>query len=245
MYSGRVPKSGKYIEAICYSRIHCPWRYVCVIGCCLGLHCIASRSGSTSHFVCQHTTDNEYQDCPNFNEGWRSWKRVFAGFHNRWDTPFRVRQDSNRPENFYFVHKRVLYIGLNIVGGSNDDAREWRDRLTYQWHWTKGLLNKFLPSRDAASVVIIGHADPREDDHKRFFGPLKDYIRNNSGTPFLYLNGDRHYFERNKNFYGQRNFHRIMVEGGRNERPLRMELSVPKTSNHGRLRVSDVYSYRR
>mmetsp|Transcript_1706 Transcript_1706/g.3684 ORF Transcript_1706/g.3684 Transcript_1706/m.3684 type:complete len:475 (-) Transcript_1706:409-1833(-) len=190
--------------------------------------------------------DNEYQDCPNFSEGWRNWKSVFAGFHKRWNTPFRVFQDAQRPENFYFVHKRVLYIGLNIVGGKVQSASEWRSRLSYQWRWTKGLLNTFLPSKEASSVVIIGHADPRSE-HDQFFNPLKSYINNEARNevPFLYFNGDRHYFRRNKNYKNRNNFHRIMVEGGRKENPLRMKITVPSSRDHGKLSISDIYSYSR
>ncbi|CAJ1966827.1 unnamed protein product [Cylindrotheca closterium] len=190
--------------------------------------------------------DNEYQDCPNFSESWRNWKRVFAGFHRKWNTPFRVFQDSQRPENFYFVHKRVLYIGLNIVGGTVHSASEWRSRLSYQWRWTRGLLNTYLPSKEASSVVIIGHADPRSE-HNAFFDPLKNYINDEAGNkvPFLYFNGDRHRFQRNKNYRNRSNFHRIMVEGGRKENPLRMKISVPSSRDHGKLSISDIYSYNR
>lgn len=120
---------------------------------------------------------------------------MFVGFHRKWNTPFRVFHDSQRPENFYFIHKRVLYVGLNIVGGTVHSSSEWRSRLSYQWRWTRGLLNTFLPSKEAASVVIIGHADPRVE-HNAFFDPLKDYIQSEARNevPFLYFNGDRHYF---------------------------------------------------
>jgi hypothetical protein len=161
----------------------------------------------------------------------------------------QVSRDPERPENFHFVHKRVLYIGLNIVGGSNADADEWETRLDHQWNWTKLLIETHIleePS-NASGIVIFAHADPRPVAHSHFFDPLQNYIEIelNNTIPFLYVNGDRHYFQFDSEFYGQSNFHRIMVEGGAKEPPLQISVTVPTDPYHEALRVEDIYEYDR
>lgn len=194
-------------------------------------------------------TDNEYNDCPNVEESWADWKSVFGDFEKHWNTSLVVSRDIERPENFHFVYKRVLYIGLNIVGGSSDDEDEWEARLDHQWNWTKHLIDTHIIAKPSAasSVIIFAHADPRPTAHSYFFEPLQQYIDRdlNNTIPFLYVNGDRHYFQHDNEFYGQSNFHRIMVEGGSKEPPLRLSVKVPTGADHGPLRVEDVYDYDR
>jgi len=193
--------------------------------------------------------DNEYNDCPNFEESFKNWLNVFGDLESNWDLPFLVSRDRKRPETFMFMYKRVLYIGLNVVGGSITDIEEWETRLEHNFQWTRNLIETYVrpvPS-DASSVVIIGHADPRPSAHAPFFEPLKSYIRNElmNEVPMIYINGDGHRFQFDANFYGEPNFHRIMVEGGRKEPPLRMTLSVPRYPKSGALRIEDIYSYER
>eukprot|EP00980_Cylindrotheca_fusiformis_P014293 scaffold3791_cov137-Cylindrotheca_fusiformis.AAC.20 len=172
--------------------------------------------------------DNEYNDCPNLAESWDDWKAVFGEFENNWNTSLNVSHDNDRTENFYFVHKRVLYIGLNIVGGKDTDKEEWQTRLDHEWNWTQHLVETYvLPQSSVASaVVIFGHADPNHA-HATFFDPLRKFIKVElkNRIPFLYVNGDRHYFQFDSDFYGQSNFHRIMVEGGSTEPPLQLSVS--------------------
>eukprot|EP00980_Cylindrotheca_fusiformis_P007617 scaffold1599_cov115-Cylindrotheca_fusiformis.AAC.2 len=144
--------------------------------------------------------------------------------------------------------KRVLYIGLNIVGGKDTDIEEWETRLDHDWKWTKHLVETYvLPQSSVASaVVIFAHADPNHA-HATFFDPLREFIKVelNNRIPFLYVNGDGHYFQFDSDFYGQSNFHRIMVEGGSTEPPLKLSVSVPPDPDHQTLQVEDIYDYDR
>lgn len=188
--------------------------------------------------------DNEYNDCPNFEESFENWMTVFGTFEKNWDVPFLVTRDRQRPENFYFIYKKVLYIGLNIVGGDNTDINEWETRLEHNFQWTKMLVDTFVVQPGALSVVIIGHADPRKNAHGTFFDPLKAYMEDelNNDIPFFYMNGDRHYFQFDE---WMPNFHRIMVEGGRKEPPLQVSLTIPRHPKRDPLRIEDIYDYER
>jgi hypothetical protein len=68
-------------------------------------------------------------------------------------------------------------------------------------------------------VVIFGHADPfsyKDNRHIDFFGPLTEFIRDDIGNqlPIAYVNGDKHSWLVEPNFYGQSSFLRVMVDGG-------------------------------
>mmetsp|Transcript_35413 Transcript_35413/g.85874 ORF Transcript_35413/g.85874 Transcript_35413/m.85874 type:complete len:517 (+) Transcript_35413:308-1858(+) len=193
--------------------------------------------------------DNEYNDCPNLSDSWGNYMGVFGNFESNWSSSIKPTRDPERPENFYFIHKRVLYIGLNIVGGDPHSYSEWENRLSYQFVWTKNLIDTHVVSSpsDASSIVIFAHGDPRPSLHASFFGPLQYYISNdlNNEFPIIYVNGDKHYFQFDQAWYGQESFDRIMVEGGSTEPPLQMKLTVPNSPDHGVLQVGDVYTFDR
>ena len=193
--------------------------------------------------------DNEYNDCPNLDESWDDYLAEFGNFEQHWNTQLRVNRDPVKTENFFFVHKRVLYVGLNVVGGWRHDYDEWERRLDMGWRWTRNLIETYIrpvPS-EASTIVILAHADPRASAHAPFFEPLKNYIRNElrNEVPILYINGDQHYWQFDSNFYGEPSFHRLMVEGGSKEPALKMTMTIPNNPFQGPLEVSDVYSYDR
>eukprot|EP00980_Cylindrotheca_fusiformis_P007620 scaffold1599_cov115-Cylindrotheca_fusiformis.AAC.5 len=194
--------------------------------------------------------DNEYNDCPNLAESWDHWLSVFDKLESHWDSSLKIARDNVRPENFYFVHQRMLYIGLNIVGGVRHDKDEWESRLTHDFEWTKELIETHIlrSSNNAEGVVLFAHADPKKTIHAPFFDPLQGYIANelNNTIPIIYMNGDLHYFQFDSDFYGQPSFHRIMVEGGSFEPPLQMTVTIPKHRADGEtLLVQDIYEYNR
>jgi hypothetical protein len=168
------------------------------------------------------STDNEWNDCPNIKSAYGYWQQEFVGFERYWNHTFNIVRPQSRPENFYFVHKHILFIGLNLVGGHVHDQTEWVTRLTEQASWTIELM-EYHTSRDIKSVVIFGHANPTVD-HAPFFFNIKDYILNDlSGSVnVLYMNGDAHVWRYEPNFFGQDNFLRIQLTGGTTEPPLQM-----------------------
>jgi hypothetical protein len=200
-------------------------------------------------------TDNEWNDCPNINQGYAHWNTVFGKFDQNWYHTFDVSRPTERPENFSFIHKKVLYIGLNLVGGRVHNTDEWLARLSGQLQWVQELVESYInerPDNDeivsisrgrlpvAKRVVLFGHADPTAD-HADFFEPLADYIvgvsariRNGdtdaangaSDIAFLYLNGDSHVWKYEPNFFGVPQFSRIQVEGGTRNPPVEITVDI-------------------
>ena len=167
---------------------------------------------------------------------------------NNWnDIPFQVKRDNTRKENFYFIHKETLYIGLNIVGGSVHDSNEWETRLSYQFVWTKNLIDSIVVTdKNALTVVIFGHAIPR-DKHASFFLPLQEYVKRQlkEKVPMIYIHGDMHYYSFNEKFMGT-NFPSIMVEGGHKQPPLQFTVNMPENVNAGaKLKAKEIFAHDR
>jgi hypothetical protein len=175
--------------------------------------------------------DNDWNDCPNPEEGLNHWQSVFLNFESTyWNHTFNIQRLSGRPDNFAFQSKGTLFIGLNLVGGEVLDSDEWEYRLTSQAVWVRELVLDYrqsLGSFVTGRVVIFGHADPSYK-HRDFFGPLEDFIDEEleNGLPILYLNGDTHKFKYESSFYDQESFLRIMVTGGTSEPPLKITVNA-------------------
>ena len=134
---------------------------------------------------------------------------------NNWNHSFPVVRNLHYPENFYFVHKRTLLVGLNIVGGKVHDATEWNIRLTTAAIWLKEVVALFVPAGLASGVIVMAHAKISEN-HMDFFDPLRRLVRDEWGNtiPFLYLHGDGHGYRHNPGFLNQPNLLAIQSEGG-------------------------------
>lgn len=186
--------------------------------------------------------DNEWNDCSNHEDALKYWHREFQGFASRyWNHNFDVRYQPGRTENFSFIHKKTLFIGLNIVGGDVHNRTEWDTRLTEQYHWTRNLIlsYNYHDNNDSANgrnsevgrVVIFGHADPRSS-HSRFFSPLVNFVSRElkNSIPILYLHGDRHQWVYETSFRGQPSMLRIILSGGTVDPPLKVSVVADGTN---------------
>lgn len=177
-----------------------------------------------AHSSCK---DNEWNDCKNINAGWNLWKQELSNFEDNWEHDFQVVRPAERPENFAFVHKKTLFIGLNLVGGKVHNHTEWTLRLSGQARWATGLIkahtNGVSSVQPVRAIVIFGHANPSVA-HDNFFQPLKLFIRDELATdiPVLYLNGDAHLWSYNSSFFDVKQLLRIQLTGGTSEPPLQV-----------------------
>jgi hypothetical protein len=182
--------------------------------------------------------DNDWNDCPNHEEGLQYWKKEFLFFESRyWNHTFNISRLEGHDATFSFRHKRTLFIGLNLVGGKVLDWDEWRLRLRSQYNWTADLIREYRDDLwpSTGRVVIVGHADPTSD-HDEYFNPLEAFVRDELGDtlPILYLHGDKHKWKYQPGYLDQSYLLRIMVAGGSSEPPLK--LTVP---SNGYLRPVD------
>ena len=190
--------------------------------------------------------DNEYNDCTNIPPSLALdlWRNKFVRYDiKHWSHVFQVEQLSKHPETFAFVHKRTLFIGLNIVGGSVHDKEEWHDRLQDQLIWVKGLMMK--NTNLARSVVIFGHADPRAK-HAAFFTPFTRFLSDEfpRSIPVLYLCGDFHKWSYDPGFFKVDNSLRVRLTGGTKEAVVKITVD-PDGRDSGALSAFEIERGRR
>ena len=189
--------------------------------------------------------DNDWNDCPNVNNGLRLWKDEFLEFDSQhWDVPWEVKRQKGREENFAFELKGTLFVGLNLVGGEIHSAKEWKSRLSEQAKWTTDVIEDYVKSikPKIGRLVLFGHADPTEK-HADFFDPLLKFIEKDldNAVPFLYMNGDNHQWSYDANFMGQRSLLRIMVTGRSVDPPVQVSINA----NGESMESADAFLYDR
>ena len=164
--------------------------------------------------------DNDIADCPNQEEGKALWMNEFVGFESKyWNHTFDIKRHDGYPDNFAFVHKGTLFVGLNIIGGDTRDATEWQTRLQAEAIWTTDLIRTYqieysMNSTSIGRVVIFGHANPGAR-HATFFQAMSSFIDFElmNSIPIVYINGDKHEWMYDENFYDNPSWLRIGVTG--------------------------------
>jgi hypothetical protein len=161
--------------------------------------------------------DNEWNDCQRemIEVGWERWVTNFMYFENNWTHNFTVARQPGYEENFYFMYKRTLVIGLNLVGGRVHNATEWSIRMEDEFHWTRNVIHLNLPTGNVDGVIILSHAKPTED-HLEFTVPFRSYLAKElkNKYPILYLHADGHSYMYTPYFLQQPNLLRVQHEGG-------------------------------
>src|SRR5688572_27838052 len=84
--------------------------------------------------------DNEWSDLEDPAQGWKWWQKYYFKFEERFQTAWKTERQRERPENFAFVRKGVVFIGINLVGGRVHDASEWTLGLPQNATWIKEVL---------------------------------------------------------------------------------------------------------
>lgn len=171
--------------------------------------------------------DNEWNDCDDFQGAADKWRSNFVGFEQNWSPlPFEVFRQRNRIENFYFVYKRVIYIGLNMVGGQVHDEKEWSIRLNDNIRWVRNRVRDHI--EEIELVMIFGNSG-NTDVNRSFFVDLaslvsewnSEYIQdaNSRGQirrslPVLYVKESENESVLHKNFMGKRDFVLVNIQSG-------------------------------
>jgi hypothetical protein len=133
--------------------------------------------------------DNEWNDCDDPDEAWAFWEEHLLGIEQDFcGVPADFEAQAVRPENFSFTAKGVLFIGLNLVGGSVHDSSEWTTRLNQN----ADFVNEELAEHGAQvrALVVFAQAGPssnRATFYNRFVTAAAAFAR-----PVLLVHGDGH-----------------------------------------------------
>ena len=164
--------------------------------------------------------DNEWNDCTEPAQAWTYWNRHFMRFDSNWQHGFPLFRQLEHEENFSFVRNGVLFVGLNVVGGTVLDADEWKQRHADGINWIQRNLRKF--GDDIGSMVVFGHAQliSKHDDFIAAFCATAESF----GKPVLYLHGDGHKWKHDHPFEAK-NILRVQVDQGGSAPPLKVTVT--------------------
>ena len=163
--------------------------------------------------------DNEWNDCADPNAAWALWEAYFTDFEQNFCGAPPVEAQAVRHENFAFVRDGVLFIGLNLVGGSVHDRAEWDRRLQQDADWVEAQFTSKAPQVRAA--VILAQAE-RSGSRDLFYDPF-DASASAFGKPILFIHGNSHAWAYNTN-WGAPNISEISIE--QNDPPLEVTVSL-------------------
>jgi VCBS repeat-containing protein len=160
--------------------------------------------------------DNETTDCSSPTQGMQYWNQYLLGIESNWPCSPATERQSSRRENFAFVHKGMLFLGINLVGGSNSTSLMQDDA-----NWvTQQLQAKGSQVRGA---VVFAQAGPGSN-HSTFFNPFEAAAKT-FAKPILYIHGDGHSWLLDHPFSAA-NVTRVQVEAGGSELPVQVTATL-------------------
>jgi hypothetical protein len=156
---------------------------------------------------------NDSNNCPNPKYAFDDWTEQLGKFHQHFVHSFGVAHQLGSEENFFFLTKGVLIIGLHLVGGRNYDKQEWRIRLQKNVHWVEENLSR-IPRDQYRALILLANARPSKQ-HDDFFSEIIDDI-NNVEKPVLYVhaNAGSDKFETYTPFKEAKNLIAVQVPSG-------------------------------
>jgi len=158
--------------------------------------------------------DNEWIDCSDPDQAWAYWEQHLLGIEADFCGTPPLDSQAVRPENFAFLHKGVLFVGISLPNGAHSELVQADiDWIDVQFA-DKGS--------QARAAVVFGHSEPDE--------ALKTALAANGaafGKPVLYLQGDGHSWSEDPGFFGEPNMLWVQLERGiAGEPPVRVDVNV-------------------
>lgn len=160
--------------------------------------------------------DNEWNDLEDPAQGWAWWQKHYSRFDERFQPAWKTERQPERPENFAFVRKGVVFIGINLVGGRIHDAAEWALRLPHDAAWIKDVLTR-PEMNDVRAAVLLCQANPfvlKAGDPKDKFSSFMTPFRQSAADwkkPLLFIHADGHVWTDDQP-WPEKNIRRIQVD---------------------------------
>jgi hypothetical protein len=112
--------------------------------------------------------DKDWIDCSNIRpkRALRLWRNSFVGIEQKWKgnskIPSLVQRSEAYPENFAFMFRGALFIGINNVGDDdNEDEYNLREKGTRIF--IKSQVKKFEDEPSLRSIIVLSHAHDSND----------------------------------------------------------------------------------
>ena len=221
-----------------------------------GARCVASDYSKVAKIFSQSHApvflvlgDNDWNDCPNPAQGLKYWNRNFLNLWDRfWNCKYAVTHMDAYPQNYYWVAKGTLFVGLDLPGSDYIfDMKSWNQQLAAEATWTISQIKRYKKQMNrqglVGQVVLFAQANPTKW-HQPFFKPLVGFIQKElkNQMPILYMNGDTHVWNYTPSFMGQKSFLRINLTGETINPPLKITING---SNTRQIQASKLFKYDR
>jgi len=161
--------------------------------------------------------DNEYNDCNNPDQAYSFWLDYFETYYQEhWEKnkDVKVKHQNVRAENWAFVSKRILFVGINLVGGRMHDRAEWDTRFEDNLAWIEKTHEDNQGKMDA--IFIFAHASPNLPSVEPFYDDLTTLVNTTfEELPTVIVNrnlGSENWFDVT-NYAGIRNLVLLVVKG--------------------------------
>jgi len=161
--------------------------------------------------------DNEWTDCSNQTQAWSYWTQYLMNFEDNFCGSPAAERQSVRPENVAFVVKGVLFIGINLVSGTESG---WATRLQQDADWVTDKFNQY--GSQVRTVVVFAHAGP-SSSRKIFFDPFRAAAKA-FAKPVLYIHGNDHSWKQDFP-WPEKNIMRVVLDRG-NKPPVKVTVST-------------------
>jgi len=118
---------------------------------------------------------NDYINCPNPFQAFTYWNQYFSSLERNWNlNGYNVERMDEHVENFAFVQKRVLFIGIDLVVGEVNTITNRAERDFFNFQWIRDQVTEKFDS--VSDLVIFGNGKIKDD---------KDWNNQNIHTQFF------------------------------------------------------------
>ena len=164
--------------------------------------------------------DNDWIDCSNRTQAHQYWWNTFGYFEDHFCGSPLVERQSVRPENWAFVLKGVLFVGVSIPDGSANTG-ERAIRLQDDANWVADQFQ--VKESQVRAAVVFGHRGPGSS-YDLFFNELVNSSVN-FAKPVLYIQGHDHHYVLD-NPWNVSNMQRMVVSRGAEEDPAQITVTM-------------------
>jgi hypothetical protein len=163
--------------------------------------------------------EEDWPNCPDPGTAWTEWYKNFALFDHNFYTSMAVDRQTGRLENFAFVEKDVLFLGLHIVNGRLYSSNELLGRSNDNIAWIKAMLQ--VQGGGARAIVVFGNAKPGLTQNEYFFKNMASLL-DAENKPVLYVHSPSG--SDGSAFYSPFNAQRVTALQGQGSTPLQVRV---------------------
>ncbi|KAL7570230.1 hypothetical protein ACA910_020655 [Epithemia clementina (nom. ined.)] len=131
--------------------------------------------------------EEDWPNCPDQQSAWQNWGNAFSAFEQYFQNNFDVLRYDAQKENFAFLHKNVLFVGVHETNGRIDDMTELNSRNRRNVEWIKTSFEYHVSNVRALVIFSNGRPEIRENDS--FYLGLGEFLfANKVPTAYIHAN---------------------------------------------------------